>query len=66
MVRGLRRPRRRALPDHPPGPAAGATRVFRGGSWNTSGESLELYYRNRYTPDSRSYDIGFRCARSAP
>jgi formylglycine-generating enzyme required for sulfatase activity len=52
--------------EDPPGPAAGTTRVFRGGSWNTSGESLELYYRNRYTPDSRTYDIGFRCARSTP
>ena len=48
----------------PKGPARGATRVIRGGSWDTYGiERLSAFARESQFPSVRSYDIGFRCAK---
>ena len=48
----------------PLGPVdAGAGRVLRGGSWDFLAWSCRSAYRNPYSPDYRSYGIGFRCAR---
>ena len=43
-------------------------RVVRGGSWHNQSAVARVSYRNWYTPDtpdSRSYDVGFRCVRAA-
>ena len=46
----------------PQGPAAGATRVVRGGSWDTfKPERLKAYSRESFPPSSRRHDLGFRC-----
>ncbi len=48
----------------PKGPDRGATRVIRGGSWDTYGvERLSAYSRESQFPSVRSYDIGFRCVK---
>ena len=51
---------------NPWGPAAGSYRVFRGGSWDRSAWGTRAAYRFRRYPDNRSYNIGFRPARSRP
>jgi iron(II)-dependent oxidoreductase len=38
--------------------------VFRGGSWYDSGDDLRVANRDKSDPNSASYTIGFRCARS--
>ncbi len=49
----------------PQGPAAGTTRVIRGGSWNGSTPSwVRPSYRFHVAADARSYGFGFRCAKS--
>jgi len=48
-------------PDGPAGPAAGDSRVFRGGSWY---HTTRAAYRFRYNPVSRDYVIGFRLTRT--
>jgi len=47
----------------PKGPADGAQRVLRGGSWDNAAGSLRSATRLRATPDTRSRRIGFRLAR---
>ncbi len=48
---------------NPKGPDRGATRVIRGGSWDTYGiERLKTFARESQFPSVRSYDLGFRCA----
>lgn len=42
------------------GPAAGDSKVYRGGSWAT--EPLRLATRFSLPPDQRKNDLGFRCA----
>ena len=44
----------------PTGPASGSYRVFRGGSWNSTGAILRSAERGLYAPGSRSYSLGFR------
>jgi formylglycine-generating enzyme required for sulfatase activity len=44
----------------PEGPASGADRVTRGGSWANGGPGLRSAERSNYPPGSRSYIIGFR------
>ena len=48
----------------PQGPGAGVNRVFRGGSWYYPAEGARVANRGRYTPDLRSYHLGFRLVRS--
>ncbi|MCL5998036.1 MAG: SUMF1/EgtB/PvdO family nonheme iron enzyme [Chloroflexi bacterium] len=44
----------------PTGPANGARRVFRGGSWYYEQFSARAAYRDRGDPDGRYFDVGFR------
>jgi cysteine-rich repeat protein len=50
----------------PLGPATGSYRVLRGGYWYGHANYARAAYRNRYVPDRRSYNVGFRLARSLP
>ena len=47
----------------PQGPASGAGRVLRGGSWNGDPQVLRASVRNGYQPGFRGNLIGFRCVR---
>jgi formylglycine-generating enzyme required for sulfatase activity len=49
----------------PTGATTGASRVFRGGSWNYGARYARAADRNYYTPDFRSDLLGFRLARIA-
>jgi formylglycine-generating enzyme required for sulfatase activity len=49
----------------PHGPASGAFRVLRGGSWSTFARSCRAAHRLDYSPISAYYSIGFRVARSS-
>jgi formylglycine-generating enzyme required for sulfatase activity len=44
------------------GPASGATRVFRGGSWNGGAALCRAAFRNSGSPDLRNNRLGFRIA----
>ena len=46
----------------PRGPSSGSYRVRRGGSWGDSGGYLRSAYRNRSSPGSSGYNLGFRLA----
>jgi len=48
---------------NPHGPEAGAMRVLRGGSWRQPPFFARTSYREAAAPDTRSPEIGFRCAR---
>lgn len=50
---------------NPRGPDSGSYRVLRGGSWNYGPAYLRCAFRNRGSPGSQSYDIGFRLSRAA-
>jgi formylglycine-generating enzyme required for sulfatase activity len=45
---------------------AGKYRVVRGGSWVDRSRNLRAAIRYRIEPESRSVDVGFRCAREVP
>jgi formylglycine-generating enzyme required for sulfatase activity len=50
---------------NPMGPATGTERVIRGGAWNAGDTSwVRPSFRYSYPPETRSYGIGFRCAKS--
>ncbi len=50
-------------PANPPGPATGASRVLRGGSWYYADDGyLRTALRNHDYPSNAFYDVGFRCA----
>jgi formylglycine-generating enzyme required for sulfatase activity len=49
----------------PSGPTSGSGRVFRGGFWSNSGDSLRCASRSFITPSVRSNYIGFRLCRTA-
>jgi formylglycine-generating enzyme required for sulfatase activity len=49
---------------NPAGAADGPDRVFRGGSWYSSGRICRAANRFRLAPGYRNYDLGFRLARS--
>ena len=51
-------------PDNPKGPASGVYRVARGGGWNSNSTQLWVTYRTRFTPDSNTFNLGFRCAKN--
>ena len=42
----------------------GRRRVLRGGSWFSNPRALRSANRNRFVPDDRDYDVGFRLART--
>jgi len=46
----------------PPGPASGAMRVVRGGSWNYFHDYCRANTRAARAPDFHADDVGFRCA----
>ena len=48
---------------NPRGPATGAERVLRGGSWISYPFMLRTTYRGKHTPDTRHNYGGFRCVR---
>jgi formylglycine-generating enzyme required for sulfatase activity len=47
----------------PPGPSGASDRVVRGGSWIDDPRDARSADRSRFTPESRSSDVGFRLAR---
>jgi len=49
---------------NPLGPAEGAYRVLRGGSWINDEKALRCAQRSKNVPEYKSYIIGFRCAKS--
>jgi len=49
----------------PTGPAAGESRVLRGGSWAAPGIALRVSARHHADPASARETIGFRCVRDA-
>lgn len=49
----------------PAGPQAGGLRVYRGGSWNSSGKLCSSAYRGRCEPNIQSGNIGIRLALSS-
>ena len=49
---------------NPQGPKAGRYKSVRGGSWRSRPQLLRTATRNGATPDTRSPNIGFRCART--
>ncbi|MDX2281335.1 MAG: SUMF1/EgtB/PvdO family nonheme iron enzyme [Saprospiraceae bacterium] len=51
--------------DNPQGPVDGSYRVHRGGSWGGPPLYCRVSLRNRWLPDGRLYDLGFRVAVSS-
>ncbi len=49
---------------NPSGPRTGRYKSVRGGSWRSRPQLLRTATRNGATPDTRSPNIGFRCART--
>ncbi|MFH0992115.1 MAG: formylglycine-generating enzyme family protein [bacterium] len=49
---------------NPHGPLSGQFRVLRGGSWVIDLDAVRPTYRNGATPEDRSGDFGFRCAKA--
>jgi formylglycine-generating enzyme required for sulfatase activity len=45
---------------NPKGPTSGTTRVIRGGSWDCDSQYCRVADRSYFTPDRRSYGLGFR------
>jgi formylglycine-generating enzyme required for sulfatase activity len=49
---------------NPVGPVSGNFKVVRGGAWNNSSSEMRTYFREQYfRPESRSFNIGFRCVK---
>ena len=46
--------------DNPKGPSSGSSRVFRGGSWNSSARYCRVSFRDGSSPGSRGSFLGFR------
>jgi formylglycine-generating enzyme required for sulfatase activity len=49
---------------NPPGPAIGAFRVLRGGSWSVISTAVRSSFREAFTPGSAFSNLGFRVART--
>ncbi|MDZ7400911.1 MAG: SUMF1/EgtB/PvdO family nonheme iron enzyme [candidate division KSB1 bacterium] len=52
-------------PNNPTGPATGADRVIRGGSWSSYARYVRCADRDYYAPDHRYDYLGFRLCRAA-
>ena len=50
----------------PTGPAAGSSRVIRGGSWDSDARGARAAFRSYRMPDFRQVNLGFRLSRTAP
>ncbi|MEZ5594077.1 MAG: bifunctional serine/threonine-protein kinase/formylglycine-generating enzyme family protein [Gammaproteobacteria bacterium] len=50
--------------NNPSGPASGFNRVIRGGSWFNVAGNCRSAFRSSWLPGYRSYDLGFRVART--
>ena len=50
----------------PSNDSPGASRVLRGGAWNSKGKQTRSAYRDGYAPASSGAKYGFRIARSLP
>jgi iron(II)-dependent oxidoreductase len=48
---------------NPKGPKNGFSRVIRGGSWDSDIDSLRTSNRSAAAPETRRYDLGFRCVK---
>jgi iron(II)-dependent oxidoreductase len=48
---------------NPKGPSNGSLRVIRGGSWDSDADSLRTSNRSAAAPETRRYDLGFRCVK---
>jgi formylglycine-generating enzyme required for sulfatase activity len=48
---------------NPQGPTTGNEKVLRGGSWYDVPRDCRVYYRFKYNPDHRGFNIGFRLVR---
>ncbi len=55
-----------ATQPNPDGPGTGSYRVLRGGYWGDSPYNCRSAYRAIYSPGSRIYSLGFRCAVGVP
>ncbi len=49
--------------ENPYGPVTGFEKVIRGGAWNRSETYLQCAFRDKETPNTKLFDIGFRIAR---
>jgi len=49
--------------ENPLGPGTGTEKVVRGGAWNRSETYLECAFREKKSPTTKRYDIGFRIAK---
>lgn len=49
--------------EDPLGPDSGFERVIRGGAWNRSETYLQCAFRDKKTPNTKRFDIGFRIVR---
>jgi len=49
--------------ENPIGPATGFEKIIRGGAWNRSETYLQCAFREKKSPNTKHYDIGFRIAR---
>jgi iron(II)-dependent oxidoreductase len=47
---------------NPPGPESGEYKVIRGGSWYSNRYFVRCAFRDYADPDSKTNDLGFRCA----
>lgn len=50
---------------NPSGPKSGTRKVVRGGSWDYEEHYMKITNRDKSIPSNKSYNIGFRCAKSA-
>ncbi|NOZ63037.1 MAG: formylglycine-generating enzyme family protein [Calditrichaeota bacterium] len=50
-------------PSNPLGPETGTEKVVRGGAWNSSDIYIQCAFRERFAPEVKRFDIGFRVAR---
>ena len=48
---------------NPLGPASGTEKVVRGGAWNSSAIYIQCAIRERFSPQIKRFDIGFRVVR---